>query len=279
MRRIVSLTMVLAFAVMAVTGVVLFVVPEGRVAYWSDWRLAGLTKPQWGDFHITTAALFLVAGGLHLYFNWNAVLSYLKDRARNLRLFTPAFNLSALLMLATLGLTYFELPPASWLLRLNELAKDSASRRFGEPPYGHAETSSLELLARRLNLDLEESKRRLADAGIELQDENQTILEIARAHRIAPRQVYELIRPASREPAAAGTFPADAPPGLGRRVLAELCAEHGVDVARAVAILAEAGVEGAAADRTLKEMADAAGRSPHDLYELLRGAAPASPGP
>jgi hypothetical protein len=269
--------MVLAFAVMAVTGVVLFIVPQGRVANWSDWRLLGLAKEQWGDFHITTAALFLAAGILHLYFNWSAVVSYLKDRARNLKLFTPAFNLAAVLVTAVLGLTYVEAPPVSWLLKLNDAAKESGSRRFGEPPYGHAEMSSLKLLASRLNLDLEESKKLLAAAGIQLRDENETILEISRSNRMAPRQVFDVIRPASRESALTGSFPAVAPPGLGRRVLADLCAEHGVDAARAVTALAGAGVEGAAAEKTLREMADEAGRSPHDLYDLLRNTAATSP--
>ena len=43
-RRITSLTASLAFVLMLVTSLILFITPQGRVAYWADWRLWGLTK-------------------------------------------------------------------------------------------------------------------------------------------------------------------------------------------------------------------------------------------
>ena len=44
LKRITSLTIMLAFLVMVLTGIVLYIVPQGRVAYWADWRLLGLSK-------------------------------------------------------------------------------------------------------------------------------------------------------------------------------------------------------------------------------------------
>jgi hypothetical protein len=32
------------FIVLALTGIVLFIMPHGRVAYWTDWRFLGLTE-------------------------------------------------------------------------------------------------------------------------------------------------------------------------------------------------------------------------------------------
>lgn len=48
MRKITSLTGLLSFLITLLTSVILYVVPEGRVAYWADWHLLGLTKTQWG---------------------------------------------------------------------------------------------------------------------------------------------------------------------------------------------------------------------------------------
>ncbi len=45
-RRITSLTASLAFILMVLTSIILYVAPQGRVAYWADWRLWGLTKSE-----------------------------------------------------------------------------------------------------------------------------------------------------------------------------------------------------------------------------------------
>ena len=39
--KITSLTAFLSFIFLLITSIVLYVVPHGRVAYWSDWRLWG----------------------------------------------------------------------------------------------------------------------------------------------------------------------------------------------------------------------------------------------
>ena len=75
LRKITSLTAALAFCVVVVTSVILYIVPQGRVAYWADWRLWGLTKEQWGDVHITVGLLFLLALVLHLFYNWKPLLA------------------------------------------------------------------------------------------------------------------------------------------------------------------------------------------------------------
>ncbi|MFP7753178.1 DUF4405 domain-containing protein [Thermodesulfobacteriota bacterium B35] len=45
-RRITSMTMLVSFVLLSVTSIVLYIVPHGRVAYWADWHLWGLSKTQ-----------------------------------------------------------------------------------------------------------------------------------------------------------------------------------------------------------------------------------------
>ena len=61
LRRIVSLTLFLSVAVMLTSSVILYIVPHGRVAYWADWTLWGLSKTQWGDMHTNSGLLMLIA--------------------------------------------------------------------------------------------------------------------------------------------------------------------------------------------------------------------------
>ena len=49
-RKITSLTAGLAFIVMLVTSIILYIVPQGRVAYWADWKLWGLTQNRLGQY-------------------------------------------------------------------------------------------------------------------------------------------------------------------------------------------------------------------------------------
>ena len=80
MRKITSLTAALTFIIVILTSIILYIVPHGRVAYWADWHLWGLSKDDWGNIHINTGLLFLIALLLHTYYNWKSLMAYLKDR-------------------------------------------------------------------------------------------------------------------------------------------------------------------------------------------------------
>jgi len=71
----------LSFALVLVSGVVLYFVPPGRVANVSDILLLGLNKTQWQVLHVSSSLLFLAAAFLHLVFNWRPMKTYFKDRA------------------------------------------------------------------------------------------------------------------------------------------------------------------------------------------------------
>ena len=79
LRKITSLTLLLSFVILVLTSIVLYIVPEGRVAYWSDWRLLWLSKTQWGDIHTNSGFLFLAAGLLWglVTAQWNVVVFFL----------------------------------------------------------------------------------------------------------------------------------------------------------------------------------------------------------
>lgn len=68
------------FVVMTATGLVLFITPPGRVAYWTDWTLLGIEKAGWNAVHIVFGPLFVLAGLLHLFFNWKPFKHYLVNK-------------------------------------------------------------------------------------------------------------------------------------------------------------------------------------------------------
>jgi hypothetical protein len=272
-RKVTSLTALVSFCLLVVTSVVLYIIPQGRVAYWADWRLWGLSKTQWGDIHINLGLLFLLSILLHVYYNWRPILNYLKNRARQVRIFTPEFNVALLLTTAfTIG-TLFYVPPFSWVLTFNEALKASAETRYGAPPYGHAELSSLKSLAARTGMDLEQSMAQLRARGVHFQSAHQTLKEIALANRMTPQQVFKIMKTAGA-PAAVGEItdmPADPPPGFGRKSLSDICRAYNRDL-KVVLEALQAGRVKAAGDQSLREIARISQADPRDIYLIIREA-------
>ena len=73
-RSFVSLLTALSFLGLAVSGLVLFIEPHGRVAYWTWWRFLGFGKTQWDGVHITLGWVFVISSGLHIYLNWKPLV-------------------------------------------------------------------------------------------------------------------------------------------------------------------------------------------------------------
>ncbi len=199
-RKIISLTALVSFIVLFLTGVVLFIQPHGRVAYWVDWRLAGLSKSQWDSIHIHAGILFFVTIVFHIYFNWRAVVSYLKGRFGHVRVLNVYSGVALLITAVVVAGTIAEKPPFCWVMRLNESIKQSAAETYGKPPYGHAELSSLETLALRMGLDLTRAMQALAAAGIKVESQKQRLVDIAELNRKTPGQVYTVMVAAQETP-------------------------------------------------------------------------------
>ena len=276
-RRTVSLTAAIAFVIMILTSVVLYIAPQGRVAYWADWRLMGLSKTEWGAVHINMGLLFLIALGLHVYYNWKPLTQYLKDRARHWKVFTPEFNL-AVVLVAVFGVgTLAGWPPFGTILGLQDDIKAAAARKYGEPPYGHAELSNLRAFARKTGLDLPAARAALAAAGYQVTDPEQTLQAMAAANGVSPQTLYNAMAPAATTgDTASRPLPEMPPPGTGKLTLHDFGRQYGLDTDRLRRSLEANGLK-VDDGMTIKAIAAANRRSPVDIYELLRTAAASLP--
>ena len=270
-RKITSLTALVTFLLEALTSVILYIVPQGRVAYWSDWTLWGLSKSEWGNLHVNLGVLFLIAIFLHIYYNWSVLMAYLKNKARQMRVFTREFTAALILTLVFALGTYFEIPPFYTIIEIGEQIKDRAARKYGEPPYGHAELSSLKVFCQKVGIELAPSMAALKQAGIRFADESVAIGEIAKQNGMSPKEIFELIKP-KEEPGARKQLPQNPPAGFGNRTLADICHEYDLNMKVIVRALADSRIEAKEA-MTIKEIAAANNTSPMDVFEALKAAA------
>lgn len=286
LRRTVSLTSLLSFILMSYTGVVLLFTPQGRVSYWANWKFWGMNKEDLGNTHITTSILFMIAIFLHVYLNWKPIVNYMKSKSGNLIVVTKEMAISAVLTVFIFWGTLGGLTPIKKFLYIFEEIKEEIADEIGNPPFNHAELSSLEGFTWKMKLDLEKSLVLLKENGIKVPDSTLSLKDIAKSNGVGPSEIYEIIKNAKAEKKVSDEKNVDesgsmseeknepasedaAPTGLGRKPLAKVAELLGISTDDAVRILKENGIQ-ASEDDQFKSIAEDAKMMPVDLYNLLK---------
>lgn len=191
LKRITSLLLSWSFILMILTSIVLYVMPQGKIAYWANWSWGGLDKETWGAVHTNLGFLFLIACALHVFFNWKHILNYIRNKGAQIKLLNANNAVSLLIVVLVAIFTVIELPPMSWIQDLGHHFKDQAIDKYGSPPYGHAELSSLEEFCRRTGTELDQATKALKKEGISAKPD-QSILEIADAASMTPQALASI---------------------------------------------------------------------------------------
>ena len=292
-RRVISLTVLLSFFFLALSGIMLFMSPQGRVANWAGWTLFGLTKDQYSAIHTTFMVLFVTVGIWHIVLNWKPILGYLKNRSKQMRIITPESSVALLLALGFLVGPLAGLPPFRQFLDVGVEVKEAWEARSGSPPWGHAEENSLLRFCRGMEdferlenqrlvaIDCDQALEYLRSQGMKVEDTNQRLMDIAEANAATPQALAALImqvaRPLTPQEADSAAIPAVAAvrfqrpySGLGRMTLEEYAGEYGYELCELQKILLEAGLELDPGVR-LRDEATRLGLDPEGLIDVLNG--------
>lgn len=264
-RAFVTFYVVLSFLVLAITGIVLFITPPGRIANWSDWRLLGFSKSQWQTIHTIFSFIFVVVASFHLFFNWRVILGYVGRRMREGINKRRELAASLTVGIVVLVMAADGLAPFGTVMDLGEEIKNSWSSPATEPPVPHAELLSIARLAGEMKIPVDELMSRLAAAGLAPDSAAMTIKDLAARHGMTPKQVYDRagIQPARAVPSGGGG-------GYGRKTVASLCGEAGITVEEGLARLGAAGLN-AEPGTTIRTIAQGTGMSPADVATIIQG--------
>jgi len=269
MRRITSLTLVISGIIELVTSIILYIIPAGRVAYWSDYHLFGLSKTQWGDIHITVGTLMLVTAGIHIYYNWRPITTYLKNKAKKLTVFNKNFNIALIISLFVAGGTIYKLPPMNYILNLGEYFTDSGNEKYGEPPYGHAELSSLKMFCDKMDINLENATVLLKNADVKFDDAKDSMLKIAKTNSKSPQQIYNILKISSDNLEEGQPFPDTPPPNFGKKSIEVICQTYNLSQDDVLVKLKDAGFVVQAGD-TVKEIGNNNKSNPMAIFEIIK---------
>ncbi|MHB8838480.1 MAG: DUF4405 domain-containing protein [Gemmatimonadaceae bacterium] len=127
-KAFISLDVALSFVVLGLSGIVLYIAPTGRVANWSIWRLALVSKAQWQAVHTIFSFLFLVAASFHLYFNWKVLTAHLRTRLEEGRRMRRELTAAVAAGGVVLGLTPGGVPPFSTVMTSRTPGRRTAAR-------------------------------------------------------------------------------------------------------------------------------------------------------
>ncbi len=305
-RAFFSVLSALSFIGMVFTGVILFVVPPGRIANWTGWTIIGLTKHQWIGLHDWFSIIFIIASVFHIYLNWKPLVSYFKNKiskAFALRIeWAFALVICCIVFICTLG----DIKPFSSLLAWNENIKHSWDSPQRRAPIPHAELLSLSELAEQVrDVSLETILTNLKSRGIEVTSPDVVLGDLAETYNMTPAHLYDIALgqagpgrgqggsgqrgerqgegggrgfggPGGRTEQhgdTQGDIGAEHEQGgtirgFGRMTLKSYCEQTGLDVNAALKKLQEAGYK-ASSDMTIRSIADSTGVHPSEIRNLL----------
>jgi len=202
-RAFTSLCSLVGFILLCCTGVILYIGPHGRVAYWTKWQILGLEKDQWGAVHVFSGLLFLIAGGFHLYYNWKPLIKYLSGKIESALRYKRELVISVLIFIWVVVSGIWSLPPLVYVSELGESIKQSwITSPELEPPFGHAEIVSLQTFCKKQRIPLDQAMMELRKEGFKVDTPKSTLAEIAESKRSSGMGVYAVIKKLEAKPAA-----------------------------------------------------------------------------
>jgi len=287
-RAFISLNMTISFIVLILSSVVLYIMPSGRDAYWTNWLFLGLAKDQWGALHTVGGLAFVIFGAFHLIvFNWKVFWNYVISKLR--KHLNKKWELAAAVVLNVLIILVcvYNWFPSSTIMNWGASLKAGWVGGAQRAPYGHAEIEKLDILAQRIGLDLPAALEALEEKGLKV-DLQKTVQGIASDNGLTPAQFFELIapfaatnpegtasRPAEKTGDRAGSLETAAKPGFqegggwGRKTVKSIAEESGIEIETALAKLKAKGIE-AKAGSNLRELAGKAGKTPIEIANIIR---------
>jgi hypothetical protein len=269
-RAFVTFYVILSFVIIAVSGLVLFISPPGRVANWSQWTFGALQKADWQAVHTVFTLLFLGAIALHLYFNWRVILNYLRRKVGEGLHRGKEMGLALAVGAAVLVLTIVGFPPFSTVMTFGEQVKNSWSDPATEPPVPHAELWTVTKFAETNKMTVDQAMDNLRQAGMTAPGTDVTLQSLATVYKVTPRQVY--LKALGQTKAA--TVPVAEGGGFGRKTVGQLCEETNIPVETALERLRRAGFTAATAESNMRQLATQNGRRPIEVAQIIQGLPP-----
>jgi hypothetical protein len=261
-RAFTALIVLWSFIIENVTGIVLYIVPPGRIAHWTNWKLWGFTKDQWAALHTIFGYVFLIFAAIHIYYNWKPILNYIKRKVKQGLRMRMEVTVSLALTILMFVATAVSIPPFSTVMDFGTKMKNSWAESSQEPFIPHAEEMSLDELVQQIGIPQKDALALLKNKGIKVQSTSLPIKDIAKDNNTSPVAIYDILGKKLPEKKQSGR-------GYGWKTLENIAQELGIPLQDILAFLQSEGIA-AKKDDVIRIIAEKNGMTPYELVEMIQ---------
>jgi hypothetical protein len=198
-RAFTAFWLAFSFFLSVLSGLILFLRPEGSLAAWTAWSVLGLNKKQWEGVHTVFVFVLLISASIHLLYNWRVLTAYCrlkKERFgrifKGMAAFRELFAAALLTVLVLIG-AIGEWLPYQWLSGWRGAFKSGAALVTLTPPVADADKLSLAVLCAMSGVSEQRVLRNAGVKGLQLSALSETLSDIAKKNRMSPEKVYGLL--------------------------------------------------------------------------------------
>jgi len=273
LRAFISIYMTITSILIAISGIILYIAPPGRIAHWSYWSMLGLTKDEWQGIHIIFTFIIVIAGIFHIIYNWKPLTSYLSNRISGKTSIRKELTLSIVATLSIFVGTYYHVPPFSLVLDFGESITDSWADGTNEPPSSHAEELTVAEISAQLNLKTKSVMQKLNKSGFAVTDSTITLEVLAEKYGVVPSDIYLIINSGQSnsnnqmKDNLSSSYSQGS--GNGRKLISEVFDEHNLTWEEGVKLLKKNGIE-VNEDEKLKNIATRNKKLPVDIINAFK---------
>jgi hypothetical protein len=253
-RKWIDLLLFYSTVMIIISGIVLYIMPHGRVAYFTGWTFLGIDKDGWDNIHIIFGFLMVIVAVWHILINWKVMKKYLMQRE----------SVFALLITAVITIgTVANIQPFKSVGDLEEMIKNSWDVNKKAISIAHAELLSLKEFCLRLNINLNQAVSKLKAMGYKF-SVNESLKVIAKNNNTTPADIYMILKQPS-----GNTFQTVPAAGYGRMTLEEVCRKENIDIRVCLQKLKHKGIN-AKPQQTLREIAFPNGYTPVEIIDIIK---------
>ena len=194
-QSFISIGLLLSFLIMLISGIILYIAPEGSLSRWIGWEVFNLTKSQWEQQHTIFSFLFVIFSVFHIFMiNWSLLFSYFaleKKKLINIKELFIAFIITIIVFIGT----YFNFSPFKNVINLGNKVSESYSVNANIPGIPDAEKLSVKEFSDKVfNISLQELEMILEENNLNLINKDISVNEFCKKNKITPQEFYLLLK-------------------------------------------------------------------------------------
>ncbi|MCK5028442.1 MAG: DUF4405 domain-containing protein [Bacteroidales bacterium] len=194
-QSFISIGLLISFLVMLLSGVILYVAPEGSLSRWIGWDVFNLTKKQWEHQHSIFSLLFILFSIFHIFtINWGLLISYFaleNKKLTNIKELLAAFVISILVFTGT----FFSLSPFENIIELGNNISENQTIEVDRPDIPNIDKLPLiEFSEKVFNISITEMEIVLEKNNLKIVDANVSVNEFCSQNDMSPQELYLLIK-------------------------------------------------------------------------------------